>query len=503
MQTLMNKCYKALFFLSFVLFSLHLQAEGEPTVSLVSQSPCPDGYCVVITISEFPFIPEPTFTEDPYYSVFIEYGDGTFEVIETPKANSPAIEGFEHTFEHTYATSDLQDLNRRISVDVTSVKIDGPKPPRTVFNITIPKTNSVQSPGNFPSYVSPNDIIDILSNWELGLQVEDELTVIAAKGYSQPFEGVLELHFHNDHFALTNPNNPGPSDPLFGRSRLDLSVAPGAPLINSHIGGYYDKKLSWTYSLDSLDEHLIFTDFKATPSIEEGRRVYFKVTLSELGDDSREIMDEKVLILGVDASRDPNAMQVSPDTVIRSQAPVELTYTIDFFNEGNGAVNDIIIRTKLPGEVDPTTLEHHLAFIRRDSVVPVGGGVAGPILNVNYDEVINGLTDEITWTFSNADLRGLGEGLIDPRDSEGRVSFKVKTSADLTTCTQFSTLASIKFGIQTPINTKEATVTCRDENNSDKSGNSSTGMWCFIFLAVLIIFLIIIWLTYPKAAPTK
>ncbi|MEZ4772336.1 MAG: hypothetical protein R3D00_04070 [Bacteroidia bacterium] len=460
-----------------------------------------------------------TFERPPFYYVFIEWGDGMFDTLRASQANNWA----NVDITHPYAQGTVA-FQAEVKVSVTPVYSEDDKPVMMRKKINVSKKNTGTAP--MPtSYLPDTAEMRIFSSWDVGVQIGDTIQLVVAvndlmTSNGKPVgadNGEVYLYFNSTFVSPVYPRSNG----AFGRvhplyfvspplgtvtgSEPQPPVVPGADPMIPEEWDIYNARLKWDYSnRQESRELLFFVDFVVEAEAESESFLYFlgMVTgrqdpngnIGSAFDPDKDIWASKLYSTEVVSSRDPNGLIVFPEQVPNGNAPTTLTYTINFQNEGDAPEDNVVVTFEYPAEVDPATFRSEVTLLKREVISP-NNDPGTPNFQIEKDVLVNGKRSA-RFTFSQANLLGLGQNLIDPKKSEGKIIFTVQTLTP-TACQEISTTATINFGAES-LTTDPAVVKCLD----CEGGATNYVYWCLVFILALAAFLLAVWVVTLKTKTT-
>ncbi|MDX2247087.1 MAG: hypothetical protein SF052_09945 [Bacteroidia bacterium] len=482
------------------------------------------------------------FTPNPFYFVFIEWGDGMYDTVRiigspsSPGGNLYKFTNKSVTKTHAYVKGPAS-FQPEVKVSVTPVYSDDNKP-----NMMRKKINAVNPTGIAPavtSYITNAEELKIFTSWDAGVKVGDTIQMVVGVNEQLAYtdgkvgatqSGEVYLYYDSNYVKpvyVRTGNQYGRAHSLyFMAPTSDGTVAGSAkqpmspetdPLIPDD-NTTFNAVLSWEFSdRQQGRELLFFVDFVIKPAAGEqtttpkniywlglvtdraNSQVVLKSLLNVVPDtdlDGLGILASKIYTTQVATSRDPNDLIVFPEQIMNGRDSTTLTYTLNFQNKGDAPENSIVIEFPYPAGVDSTSFNPEVVILRDsvfgiDNLPPVPA--TAPDVAMNY-LLSNGKKTGVRFEFTNANLLGLGQFLINPRDSQGKIIFTMKTP-NPTDCTEISAKATIKFGTES-LTTKPAVVKCVD------CGEPNYVYWCLVFMLILAVFLLAVWLITLKTKPS-
>ncbi|MDX2247086.1 MAG: hypothetical protein SF052_09940 [Bacteroidia bacterium] len=524
---------KMIFLMVLCIFLVPYRIKGAGATIVITEE---SGNVGKVRITNFVALDAP-FSAPSFYSIFIEWGDGSYE---SGSVTGPGWSTLVFERTHVYIARASASLIFDVRVSITPVKSSDEKPQmqKVALTITPPPAGS---PPPVTDYVSDEDEINIFSDWNGGVDKEDIITVGIVINDELVFEnlskggansGQIQLYYNSSHVTPINPRVDAATD-LFGRTHpLYFNTSPPEEIVGSGVFPFtpgddpflflentaYNAKLVWNYTRQSGREIVLFMDFQVNENapVEENSYIHFLgfVRNTSTPPDRGSLMDQDengvpdpdplgilasdIHSLKVTPSRDPNGLTILSERIINDDQSTTLVFQIDFFNEGEGSEDNIDIYFYYPKELDISTYQAVEYILRKERLIP---NVGSPLLQIQQN-VIHNSVPAIKFSFTGANLLGLGAGLIDPRDSEGRIIFKMKTRTP-PDCDIIFSNAEIVFndGNDTEVTEKVGIecVACNPTLGTDGTGSGTNYLyWCLVFILVLAVFLLAVWLVSLK-----
>ncbi|MEZ4828409.1 MAG: hypothetical protein R3C61_19275 [Bacteroidia bacterium] len=496
---------RKIFFIFSVLLSLFsasaLGAGGNVTISQGTNS-------ARVRITNFQHLDQ-YFENPPFYYVFIEWGDGTYDTRKSDATNNWANVDITHNY-----VRGTVEFHPEVKVSVTPVYSDDDKPVmmRKVINVSS-QNNGAAPPAT--TYLPDSAEMRIFTSWDTGVKIGDTIQMVVAvndflthigKTVGEE-DGEVYLYYNSNYVTPVYPRSNG----AFGRVHPLYFVSPPLgtvtgseppslvnpatdPMIPDEWTSY-NARLKWDYtSRPEGRELLIFVDFVVEAEAESESYLYFlgMVTARQdpagnLGsnfDPETDLWASRLYSTEVVSSRDPNGLVVFPETILNGADPTTLTYTINFQNLGDAAEDNVTILFKYPDELDRQTFHPEVVLLKREMISP-NSDPGTPNLKIEKDILDNG-QHYARFTFTDAGLMGIGQNLIDPKNSEGKIIFTVKSTTP-TDCVDIDTKATIIFG-NNSLDTDPAVVQC-----VDCKGKTNYVFWCLVLILALVAFLMGVW----------
>lgn len=359
----------------FFLLMLSVPLQGAITISASPAQACGtsgETYLVTFTVSNLPEL-EP---EDEFYAtnvvkrhaLFLYFGDGTHvELIAYEDETSftcehlyTDINATETPFEvygqvtSVYIPSD-QDTERAISKTdskifaynlVAGTESTAETPPCTACETNPEEENHLPGRDFFPENLAPDEkewvqrIRHAVPNDQFTLAIHYGFDICRINsGQNQvPFDSLITIKYDSDIFEFKwsnlNVNDDGAGNINFG-----FEVDKGEDISDQMMYLFFDVKEEgvagneYVFEINRAYEGSDACDGKATPNDKYAR-------FADL----------------IRASHDPNEKQAKPK-FFESAGPIEMKYTIRFFNEGSTAVKQIMIKDVLDKQLDFTSIE--------------------------------------------------------------------------------------------------------------------------------------------------
>lgn len=501
---------------------------GLGVIAQIAAAPCSQLYDKNITVSGndvtielIDFCPlVPVFRAAPYYWVFIEWGDGDFTTKKVDKST-----GWGNiTFNHTYDSHSSVNFAISGNITVTPVKSEDDEPVIESFNLNIGAGSGNVGAPPATNHVDAGVEIRIIADWEGGVRAGDIITVgillddvLDLDGTAIPADSGAIYLYYNSNYAEPVSAVPHRSHPLYFNPSTPENISGGVsqgftPGNDPYLvpgDDNYNSRILWQYQNRPQNREIIlFLDFQVFEDASEPGEISFLtfarptsfppqqvVPEDKDGDgaldnpDQLGIIEAATLILQVDASRDPNGLRVYPERVIKDSTRTTLTYMIDFYNMGTAPENLVEVYFFYPPDLDTSTLSNEAILLKKGRFID--GDIGGPDVTFIKNHIENN-RPAFKYIFDKANLLGTGQGLIDARNSQGKIIFTIETREPYA-CDTITADARVDFN-KKPLEMGPASVICVD---CEEGGNNYV-YWCLVFMLIIAVFLLAVWVITLK-----
>lgn len=421
-----------------------------------------------------PLLPRAGAPNDPFYSYFIDFGDGNFKQGHMPDNAT----SFSIIHQYDIAPTEAPMLRGGGNYSKTKRPPDERIAPGTIGGISaatgVPTLDTTLLNGSENTSIHPTFIPKSFPAHGLYLvEPEDDLAlVLSYRNFGQAGHLVLMYNEAYSPQPHLQPNDEHYPRMYFGEDYQGNDISNiNMPAVANSFNDFMVWEISEGEASDQ--EQRIFADFHILET-EEADNVNLAIAFIPTGAAPSSI-DVNNLTLSVTSSRDPNELIGEFNGELFSNS--SYTYQVHFFNESNGAANDITIKAwDIFKNWNIDTAKVKIKTIK------VGRSIYSVDAHINNFCELSAEDDTLIFDLNGVYLEGLASPLLqDVRDAFGYIEFELEPHQGWRST---KGQAYIIFDTNEPIYTNEELISVSLFNNT-----------CFVVVLVLLLLLIlaIVW----------
>lgn len=446
-------------------------------------------------VSEFPA---------PYYELFIEVGDGYFVRKQRP---NPASAEEVYTYRHYYGVREPRPTQIHVlgnpiyspnhrpalpdALPVSPVMVHDPGNTNGITYDFVPANKLAQADLNWPYFVAEDDFI-ILAGYQQQAS-NSNLQIDLSDG------GVISVYYDESLVYPVIADDGDPTHRSYEVLTVDEADIADDPVFDNFEGAV-NQRIDFLLPPTKLDEGIVYLHFKLHDAATLGETESFPIGVAVraiAADGPSESYDLSTVVGEIRGGKDPNEIIGMPRPIcLEDSVPNELSYHIEFFNDGDAAVDSFVVEITFSEYVRLENVSDlQIDYLRiGDTYVPASEYLASP-------EVIPGDEPRMRWVLPKM---GILYGFHDPqvganpdlyRNCSAEIDLRVPFNAEKTTCDTIPARLDITFpsGVVT---TRRDSLPCQCEEAPIASSFPCSivpsipflgGCWCTLLLLLLLL----------------